>query len=90
MSNWEDVLATAEFAYNNSASSSTGLTPFYANYGYHPASHNHPDGAPRNPGSRLYAHWMTQVHDHAQEHLDRARQRMRDWADKKQNGGLGL
>ncbi|KAA8633036.1 hypothetical protein SMACR_09896 [Sordaria macrospora] len=83
MNNWEDLLANAEFACNNTISSSTGISPFYANYGYHPASHNPPDGAPRNPGSRLYAHWMTQVHDHAQKHLDRARQRMKEWADKK-------
>lgn len=34
--NWTDWLAIAEFAYNNSLSSSTKLTPFFANYGFHP------------------------------------------------------
>ena len=33
---WADFLHTAEFAYNNHFHPSIGMTPFYANYGYHP------------------------------------------------------
>ena len=33
---WSDYLHTAEFAYNNHHHPSIGMTPFYANYGYHP------------------------------------------------------
>jgi hypothetical protein len=33
---WHDLLPTAEFAYNNSFHSSIGMTPFFANHGYHP------------------------------------------------------
>lgn len=33
---WVDYLPTAEFAYNNSKHSSTSLSPFYVNSGYHP------------------------------------------------------
>jgi hypothetical protein len=29
-------LPIAEFCYNNAQSETTGVTPFYANYGYHP------------------------------------------------------
>ena len=36
--NWVDLLPFAEFSYNNSINASTGMTPFYANYGYHPRS----------------------------------------------------
>jgi Integrase zinc binding domain/Integrase core domain len=32
---WYQLLPLAEFVYNNAKSSSTGMTPFYANYGYH-------------------------------------------------------
>lgn len=35
---WAALLPMAEFAYNNARHSSTGLTPFYANYGRHPRS----------------------------------------------------
>ena len=34
---WEDWLAFAEFAYNNTLQETTKTTPFLANYGYHPA-----------------------------------------------------
>ena len=33
--NWFDLLPLAEFAYNNMPSVTTGITPFYANKGYH-------------------------------------------------------
>ncbi|KAI7934413.1 hypothetical protein MJO28_017046 [Puccinia striiformis f. sp. tritici] len=33
---WEPLLATAEFAYNNNKHTSTGTSPFKANYGYEP------------------------------------------------------
>jgi transposase InsO family protein len=34
--NWAKLLSSAEFAYNNSRSSSTKITPFMALYGYNP------------------------------------------------------
>ena len=34
--NWAELLTTAEFCYNNTVSSTTKQTPFFANYGYHP------------------------------------------------------
>jgi hypothetical protein len=36
MLNWDQLLAPAEFAYNNARSESTGFTPFYLNYGRDP------------------------------------------------------
>ena len=34
--NWSDLLPLAEFTYNNAPSATTGISPFYANKGYHP------------------------------------------------------
>ena len=34
--NWSELLPLAEFTYNNSPSTTTGITPFFANKGYHP------------------------------------------------------
>jgi len=34
--NWSELLSLAEFSYNNVRQSTTGCSPFYANYGYHP------------------------------------------------------
>lgn len=33
---WSDLLPMAEFAYNNAVHSATQVSPFFANYGYHP------------------------------------------------------
>src|SRR5882724_8458548 len=32
---WATMLDMAEFQYNNNVHSSTGMTPFFANYGFH-------------------------------------------------------
>jgi hypothetical protein len=41
---WETLLPSLEFAYNDTQQSSTGKTPFYLNYGYHPkGTYRHAD-----------------------------------------------
>jgi hypothetical protein len=35
MDNWVRLLPMAEFAYNNSVTQATGISPFFANYGHH-------------------------------------------------------
>ena len=34
--NWHSLLPIAEFCYNNTSSSTTGVSPFFANKGYNP------------------------------------------------------
>ena len=34
--NWSELLPLMEFAYNNAPSATTGITPFFANKGFHP------------------------------------------------------
>ena len=34
--NWSELLPLVEFAYNNALSATTGISPFFANKGYHP------------------------------------------------------
>ena len=41
--NWSSILPLAEFAYNNAPNASTGITPFFANKGYHPNITYHPE-----------------------------------------------
>ena len=41
--NWSELLPIAEFAYNNAPNASTGISPFFANKGYHPNINVHPE-----------------------------------------------
>ena len=41
--NWHTLLPLAEFTYNNTPSSTTGISPFFANKGYHPNLTIHPE-----------------------------------------------
>jgi len=60
---WVCLLPMAEFAYNNSTATGHGMSPFYANYGFHPAAMDPASTDPLNPASKVYAHWMHAVHD---------------------------
>ena len=79
--NWASLLPMAEFAYNNSVTGGSGLTPFYANYGFHPVAIDPPSGEPLNPGSATYGHWMQTVHDEARKGLREAQERMKKYTD---------
>ena len=41
--NWSELTPLAEFAYNNALSATTGVSPFFANKGYHPNITVHPE-----------------------------------------------
>ena len=41
--NWSDLLPLAELTYNNAPSATTGISPFFANKGYHPNISVHPE-----------------------------------------------
>src|SRR5438105_14613651 len=54
--NWSELLLIAEFSYNNSITSATGLSPFYVNYGYHPETYWLVPRTLQNPAASIYAH----------------------------------
>jgi hypothetical protein len=79
---WEELLPLAEYAYNNSVTTATGLSPFYANYGFHPRTNWPVDNPVRNPASKTYAHWMTSVHETCVKSLERTQERMSKYYDE--------
>jgi len=81
--NWARLLPIAEFAYNNSIRIGNGMSPFYANYGFHPAAVNPPTSEPFNPVSTVYAHWMQMVHEESHEGLEAAQERMQRYMNTK-------
>jgi hypothetical protein len=80
---WVSLLPMAEFAYNNSVTSGNGMSPFYANYGFHPIAIDPASAGPLNPASQVYAHWMHTVHDESRKGLESAQERMRRYTDPK-------
>jgi len=63
--NWSQLLPLAEFVYNNAKSASTGMSPFYANYGYHPRATLKilPDQRHENPAAETYINHVRRVHE---------------------------
>jgi len=79
--NWVGLHLMAEFAYSNSITMGNGMSPFYANYGFHPESSDPAASGPLNPASKLYAHRMHAVHKASSERLEAAHERMRRYTD---------
>ena len=82
---WAEVLPMAEFTYNNSVTSATGMSPFYANFGYHPRTNWPIEIEGRNPASQLYVHWMETVHTQLKENLEETRKRMGKYYDRRRS-----
>jgi Reverse transcriptase (RNA-dependent DNA polymerase)/RNase H-like domain found in reverse transcriptase/Integrase zinc binding domain/Chromo (CHRromatin Organisation MOdifier) domain/Integrase core domain len=81
---WCQLLPLAEFAYNNAQSSSTGASPFYANYGYHPRS------SPRlivsedvvNPSAEELATKLQKIHIELRSQLESAQASYKEKYDR--------
>jgi hypothetical protein len=84
--NWEELLPSAEFAYNNSCHASTGTTPFFANHGRHPVSLS--TAAPRefessNPASEDLIASLQELHQQLTIHLAEAARTHARYYDRK-------
>ncbi|SOV03718.1 uncharacterized protein UDID_19310 [Ustilago sp. UG-2017a] len=82
---WSDLLPLAEFSYNNAEHASTQLTPFFANYRYHPRfSFDNTD--PASPAlfltARSYADQLKQLHEYVCGELVKANSQSAEQFDK--------
>jgi hypothetical protein len=59
--NWLDLLSQAKFAYNNTMHASIGISPFFANYGFHPRFSLEIPGDSVNPSAEERATRLGQV-----------------------------
>src|SRR5258708_205994 len=77
--NWAPLLPLPEFAYNNIASATTGVSPFFVNKGYHPRRTMRPIAPSLSSEAQHYMVDLDQLHSQlkvlimeAQEHYQKA------------------
>jgi hypothetical protein len=82
---WHDLLPFAEFVYNNTQSSSTLITPFFANYGYHPRCNlrvTASDSESINPTAEILVEKFKQLHSVLRSNLQTAQDRYKEHYDR--------
>jgi transposase InsO family protein len=82
--NWVD-LPLAEFCYNNTQHSASSMSPFYANYGFHPRVHNllTKSSAKPNPIADARADHIQAIRQFLYHNLKRSQADMERWANTK-------
>ena len=81
---WDEHLASAEFAYNNAWHESIKNTPFMLNYGQHPLTPMYRGiSRDRVPAARAFVGAMFEMLAEAKEHLKAAQKRQKAHANKK-------
>jgi transposase InsO family protein len=81
--NWSKLLYTAEFAYNNSLHASTGQTPFFSNYGYHPRMNASLPLQSTIPAAEDITNQLQDVQKVLKRTLEEAQKNSKKFADKK-------
>ena len=79
--NWSELLPLAEFAYNNALSATTGVSPFFANKGYHPNITVHPEHDIASSRARNFAVDLDELQSTLKAEISVAQQRYQKSAD---------
>lgn len=79
---WDEWLPLAEFAYNNAPNASPGLTPFFANKGYHPNITVFPKRDLASARAREFAIDLDGLHEFLRVQMSEAQVAFKKQADK--------
>jgi hypothetical protein len=80
--NWAELLPISEFAYNNAPNATTGVSPFFANKGYHPNLSVHPKRDIASSRTREFAEDLEELHQQLQKSISEAQVHYQDSADR--------
>ncbi|KAF8831748.1 hypothetical protein HHX47_DHR1001045 [Lentinula edodes] len=80
---WSPLLPIAEFAYNNAPNASTGITPFFANKGYHPNITVRPEVDMKSDLARDFVVNLDELHVFLREEILLAQSHYKEQADRK-------
>ena len=79
--NWSKLLPLTEFAYNNAPSATTGVSPFFANKGYHPNITVHPERDIASSRARDFAVDLDELQSTLKAEISMAQQHYQKSAD---------
>ena len=82
--NWAPLLPLAEFAYNNTASATTGVSPFFTNKGYHLRLSTNPAAPSSSADAQQYMVDLDQLHAQLKESIAEAQEHYQKAADHQQ------
>jgi len=80
---WSDWLSLAEFAHNDKASSSTKMSPFFADHGYHPWKGVEGRLESKNETAEEVADRMRKIREETTSALKKAQEHMKKYYDNK-------
>ena len=83
--NWSDLLPLAKFAYNNGPSATTGVSPFFANKGYHPNISMHPKHDLSSAWAREYVIDLESLQQYLCEEMTAAQKRYQGPTDARRS-----
>jgi len=89
-SNWSHLLSLAKFAYNNTPSATTGLSPFFANKGYHPRLQLLLDQQLLSEEVRLFLAELEGIHSRLKQAIMDAQVRYQKPADARRSAPMGM
>jgi hypothetical protein len=87
---WSQMLDKAEFTYNNTEHASTKMTPFYANYGYHPLDLSSPQPPLGNPTAQSHLDELVKVRNLLVQNIARAQDNYAKYYNRKVKSHLNL
>jgi len=86
--NWLELLSLAEFAYNNAPSAITGVSPFFANKGYHPNLSVYPERDIASSRTRDFVVDLDELQSTLKEEIAKAQRHYQPSADSRRQQPL--
>src|SRR6266436_762937 len=79
---WSSLLPLAEFAYNNAMNKMTGVSPFFANKGYHPSIAVELDIQVSSTGAQHFIADLDNLHAELKWSIAKAQEHYQKYADE--------
>src|ERR1700720_2333831 len=86
--NWKGLLSLVEFAFNNAPSATTGISPFFANTGYHPNITVHPELEVTSAKAKEFAVNLDDLHQELRIQISEAQKCYQGLTDSRRSAAL--